>query len=426
MKYLSFAQALQLSDHAVRKLALKEYSTELRVPLSSDECDTLRRLNPQIQISPSIGSPGCYDLTPSSWIGAIELPTVAIQIRPKIQINRVLFLLSYAMDPKHWQDTAFDLAEADSLVEAIIPGFALHLKRALGPGILQGYRLEEDALATARGRIRFQDQVARRFGILPPIEVRYDEFTEDIEENRLLKAALRALERIRIRSSEMWYQLHHFQAVLDRVSLIEYQSRNLPTINYTRLNHRYRPALELSKLILRSLSYDLDYGRTAGAAFLVDMNELFEKFVWVALREALGLSEWTFPSGSSNHPLFMDRAQKVALKPDLSWWTDSKCMFVGDVKYKRINVPGIKHADLYQLLAYTVATELSGGLLIYASGEGEPAVHDVVNIGKQLEVFSMELSGTPGEILDEVAKIAVAIKRFTERADQSRVFSLAY
>jgi 5-methylcytosine-specific restriction enzyme subunit McrC len=77
------------------------------------------------------------------------------------------------------------------------------------------------------------------------------------------------------------------------------------------------------------------------------MNDVFENFVWVALREALGLSKWTFPSGSSNHPLFMDLAQKVLLRPDLSWWQDSKCMFVGDVKYKRINVPGIKHADLY-------------------------------------------------------------------------------
>jgi 5-methylcytosine-specific restriction enzyme subunit McrC len=405
----------------VRQITLKEYSTQERIPLSSAECNTLRRLVPQIEISPSIGSPDCYDLTPGSWIGAIELPTVAIQIRPKIQISRVLFLLSYAMDPKHWRETPFGLEEADSLVEAIIPGFAFHLKQALKPGILQGYRLEEDALPTVRGRIRFQDQIHRRFGIVPPIEVRYDEFTEDIEENRLLKAALRALERIRIRSSEMWYHLHHFQAILDRVSLVEYPPRNLPTISYTRLNHRYRPAVELSKLILRSLSYDLQYGRAAGAAFLVDMNDVFEKFVWVALREALGLSEWRFPSESSNHALFMDLAQKVPLKPDLSWWGDSECIFVGDVKYKRINVPGIKHADLYQLLAYTIAAKLPDGLLIYAAGEGEPAVHEIVNVEKQLEVISIDLSGTPSEILRQISGTARAIQRLARQARPNQI-----
>jgi 5-methylcytosine-specific restriction enzyme subunit McrC len=394
----------------LRQLTLTEYSPKQCV-LASDECDAICRLNAQIQIVRSTNGPDCYDLTPSSWIGAIELPNLAIQIRPKIQISNVLFLLSYAMDPKHWRDTGFNFDEQDLLVEAIIPGFVLQLRRALEPGVLQGYMLKEDALATVRGRIRFQDQIDRHFGLLPPIEVRYDEFTEDVEENRLVKAALRALERIRIRSAEMRYRLHHFHPILDRVSLVEYEPRNLPTINYTRLNHRYRPAVELSKLILSSLSYDLKYGSATGAAFLVDMNEVFEKFVWVALREALGLSAWDFPSGGGNNSLFMDVGQKIRLKPDLSWWEGSNCVFVGDVKYKRISVTGIKHPDLYQLLAYTIATELPGGLLIYAAGEDEPAIHEVVSVPKQLEVTSLDLSGSPNQILADIARIALTVKR---------------
>ena len=64
-------------------------------------------------------------------------------------------------------------------------------------------------------------------------------------------------------------------------------------------------------------------------------------------------------------------------------------------------------------ITYTIATELPGGLLIYAAGEGEPAVHEVLNVGKHLEVISMDLSGTPREILDEVATVAATIKRLT-------------
>ena len=30
-------------------------------------------------------------------------------------------------------------------------------------------------------------------------------------------------------------------------------------------------------------------------------------------------------------------------------------MLVGDLKYKRVNVEGVKHPDLYQLLAYATA-----------------------------------------------------------------------
>jgi 5-methylcytosine-specific restriction enzyme subunit McrC len=60
-------------------------------------------------------------------------------------------------------------------------------------------------------------------------------------------------------------------------------------------------------------------------------------------------------------------------------------------------------------------------LLICAAGEGEPAVHEVVNVGKQLEVISMDLSGTPREILDEVTKIASTIKRLSVQASLHRM-----
>ena len=114
--------------------------------------------------------------------------------------------------------------------------------------------------------------------------------------------------------------MRHFKSVLHSVELIAYDPRRLPTVDYMRLNHHYRGVVELAKLILRSLSYDLKFGTVSAAAFLVDMNDVFEKFVWVALQEALRLSEWEFPSNGGNHSVFLDRAKKVSLKPDLSWW----------------------------------------------------------------------------------------------------------
>ena len=45
----------------------------------------------------------------------------------------------------------------------------------------------------------------------------------------------------------------------------------------------------------------------------------------------------------------------MKLRPDLSWWEAKKCVFVGDVKYKKLAPAGFKHGDLYQMLAYTVA-----------------------------------------------------------------------
>ena len=52
-----------------------------------------------------------------------------------------------------------------------------------------------------RGRIRFGDQIGRRFDTPFPIEVAFDEFTEDIEKNRLLKTVIYRLGHTFIRSA---------------------------------------------------------------------------------------------------------------------------------------------------------------------------------------------------------------------------------
>jgi 5-methylcytosine-specific restriction enzyme subunit McrC len=146
------------------------------------------------------------------------------------------------------------------------------------------------------------------------------------------------------------------------------------------------------------------------------MNDVFEDFVVVALREALGLGPLAFPQGAKRHPLRLDEAGAVSLKPDISWWEDQRCSFVGDVKYKRVNVPGIKHPDLYQLLAYTVATQLAGGLLIYAKGEGESARHVVRHLGQELHVVALDLSRDPAGVLQEIDEVAGRIRSLRQRA----------
>jgi 5-methylcytosine-specific restriction enzyme subunit McrC len=399
-----------------RFLTLTEYQTRQAVPLSLAERDQLRTLVPSLGIAPTTGHVDCYDLTPGSQVGGVRLPDLAVEIRPKIPIERLLFLISYTLHRRQWRESDFDLAQHARLVEAIVPGFVAQTRRALRRGVLQGYRVEEDALPTVRGRLRFEDQLRRRHGVFPPAEVRYDEFTEDIEENRLLKAAIARLGRLRLRSERTRQALRVFDDALANVRLVEYDARRLPAITWTRLNERYQPAVALARLILRAISWDLSHGPHAATAFLVDMNQVFEDFVILALREELRLSERAFPQGALGRGLRLDLAGRVTLQPDISWWAGARCLFVGDVKYKRVNVAGIKHADLYQLLAYTVAADLPGGLLIYAAGEGEPAVHRVRHAGKALEVVTLDLSGDPDAVLRQIAGVAERVRELRNRA----------
>lgn len=395
----------------MRQLTLKEYEPRAPVALSIEQRDALKELVPSLNIVPDRGSEHCYILTPGSDVGAVFLPELAIEIRPKIPIDRVLFLISYALDPRRWQQIGFGFGKADSLVEAIVPGFVAQLRRALFRGLLQGYRRQEEALMTVRGRIRFEEQMRRHNGIAPPIEVVYDEFTEDIVENQLLKAAVERFRHMHLRSEYCRRSLRHFEYVLQQVSSVHFDPRHLPTITYSRLNEHYRPALTLAKMILRSSSIELRHGSYQATAFLVNMNEVFENFVTVALRDALGLTERQFCQNAQGHKLHLDSGKRIALQPDLYWFENNRCVFLGDVKYKRINDAAVKHADLYQILAYTIAANVPSGLLIYAAGAGEPAHHHVSMAGKTLEVHVLDVSETPDDILRRVAVVVRAIQR---------------
>ena len=247
--------------------------------------------------------------------------------------------------------------EAETPPDTLALALAAAARRAFARGLLHGYRTEEEALYAVRGRIRFDEQIRRRFGIALPVEVRYDEFTDDIEENRLVKAAVARLGEMRLRSPQARRGLGWTAAMLENVSLAEYGPRDVPEVRFSRLNDHYRGVVGLSRLILRHSAFEARRGQVRATGFLMDMNTLFQEFVAAALRESLGVSERVFREKDIGS---LDEEGKVNLRPDLTWWDGNTCTFVGDAKYKTVSENGVPSADLYQLLAYVTALDLAG------------------------------------------------------------------
>jgi 5-methylcytosine-specific restriction enzyme subunit McrC len=390
---------------------LVEHRDSRPLSLGAAERETLRTLVPGLSVTEVGGEPGRYVLNPGNAVGAVQIGDHRFALRPKIAIRRLLFLVSYSMDPRQWRRLEFDFAEDDDIFEAMIPGFAFQLEEALRGGPLHGYRLEEEPLHTVRGRIRIADQLRTRFGLIPPIECAYDEFTEDIAINRLLKAAITQLGQIRIRRAESRTRLRALAKAFSNVSPVQFDPRHLPEIRYNRLNERFRRPVEVARLILRSRSFDARPGDAGGASFVIDLAKVFEDFVATALREALGLPPRLFPRQASGRHLYLDADRTIGLKPDLTWWRDERCVFVGDVKYKKTaSTAGVQHPDIYQLLAYTTATELPRGLLVYAAGEDVERVVRIPGANKQVEVVTLDLNREPAEVLARVGRIAEVVR----------------
>ena len=157
--------------------------------------------------------------------------------------------------------------------------FADAARRAFARGLLHGYRTEEEALLTVRGRIRFADQIRKRFSVPFPVEVRYDEFTEDILANRLVKAATHALGAMRLRDPKTRTLLGRIAATLENVSPVHFAPRSVPEVRFDRLNDHYRDVVGLSRLILQHTTIEAGRGEVRASGFLMNMNRVFEGFV---------------------------------------------------------------------------------------------------------------------------------------------------
>lgn len=398
----------QLWAMLMKRIILREYERSEPLELPADLLRGLYLLAPGLRIEPARESAYRFEITPDSHVGVIRIGDSQFDIRPKIPMDRFFFILSYGVDPSLWREQHVLFDDDDTVLEAVAPAFCKLVARATYRGLLHGYRTEEQTLPLVRGQIRFAEQLRRHHGRMLPVELRFDEFTEDIVENRILLAALDRLRRLPLRSIQVQRGLNEIMSAFHGVSSTQFHPLEIPEITFTRLNKHYEPAVNLARLILKSASLEFGQGNVVGTSLLVDMNDLFEVFVHRALREELRLSESQFPRAASS--LRLDTENRIRLKPDLSWWHGGRCCFVGDVKYKRVTAPGIRHPDLYQLLAYTVASNLPAGMLVYAAHEGEPARHRTQHAGKTLFVEALDLTGSPEQILGAIRRIADRIR----------------
>ena len=399
-----------------RLLTLREWSpTELT--LHPDELGELQAVGADVTVQPR--GPGRYVVQPGSMVGTITTPRLRLLIEPKFTVERIFWMLGYTHRIRFLR-TAAQLGSEANLTEGFVSVFLAILRQRLRRGLLMGYLTVEESLHGMRGRLRTADQLRRRFALALPMEVAYDDYTEDIAENRLIKAALRRLEALRLDSPVLRTRLAEALGAFGVVTDLRYAKQQLPNFSYTRLNEHYRPLLDLSALIIENSSLELREGRFAAAGLLFDMNKVFEDFVFAALGHRLRPALAPNDRWLQGRSVGLDTGGNLNPEPDLSWWRGHDCLFVGDAKYKatKAGVPD----DLYQLLAYCTATGLDSGLLVYAVQPVGSITHQIVRGGPQLTVAALDLDApldTVAARLDELAAsiAAAASSRYTAVAE---------
>lgn len=386
------------------RIDLREYGEPVEVRLPVDVALALGEIG-VVDVRHVAGTEH-WQVRPQGKVGAVRVGHVEVHVAPKVPIERIVFMVGYATKGVSWRDDKVDVEHAHDLVEALAEAFVRFAETATRPGLLQGYRAVEEPLPVVRGRIREDEQIRRRFGLMVPVEVRYDDYTVDIVENRLLRSAVVRLLRIPQVGRRLRRRLARLDLLLADATVAP---RGVPVGEWqpSRLNARYVDALRLAEVILASSSFEPGGSGLTVSGFVLDMPAVFEAFVCTALADALAGFGGRAVQQDHWH---LDEASRVALRPDLVWYDASGSPGgVVDAKYKAEKYDGYPNADVYQLLAYCTALGLNEGHLVYAEGNEAAVAHQLRRSGVRVVCHALDLSRSPQDILHQIDVLSLRV-----------------
>lgn len=285
----------------------------------SCKMEYLYGLNLKFQETGFLKEPKCLginDWTASYFIGAAWLVSdeLAVVVTPKVpDIDFVqMFLAALEIDTQKESNyfaqcygIQFDEPQIETHEELnqLTPLLVLHfislLERLVKHGLKKDYLLHEENLkAKVKGRILFgkhlKTNVFQQHG--DRMYCQYQEYTDDIPENRLLKKALLFSERIldRCDSLKRQFQYPDVQLRLNRLKasfshisddIEPYQVKKLSS---NKLFKGYKEAIKVAKMILRRFDYSIREAASeqhSTPPFWIDMARLYEMWVLCKLQK---------------------------------------------------------------------------------------------------------------------------------------------
>ncbi len=376
-------------------IRLTEYQDE-RVRLDHTDAEfVLSRLAHRVTIRREVRSED-HVLNPGPFVGVVVLPSGRrLESYPKVPVRNLFHMLAVASgleSPFRNEEVGVD--RLDEVLEFVVAHFADLVERRIDLGLYRAYVEQEANLVAVRGRIGVAEDVRRNHILRHRTWCRYAEFTWDVPENQVVRQVVHLLGGW-VRRPALRLRLRRIDATLAEVTPTNMAASAIGHFAYHRLNDDYRPIHRLCRLFLEGASLSEDEGPFDFRAFLVDMNKLFEAFVTQVLRERAP-SRMVVRSQSQ---LFLGQDRRVEMRPDLLVDADRRTALVADCKYKRLAPDEFRHHDVYQLLAYCTASDVTRGLLIYPSHE--VPVRDEVRVRNPpitIRQTTIDLGGS-GELL---------------------------
>lgn len=359
------------------------------------------------RVSPT-ADPGIWRVTDVTRIGVVAIDDVRLIVRPKTPLRSLIFMASCSGLQAKVDDASFSFEADQDLPAALASALIRAVGEATGRGLLKGYVSVEETGTMIRGRWDIARQLKVRPGIPVPVELTYDDYTEDVTENRIFKAALRALVRLEQLPRRVVDKLGPLLGLFSEVSDLRATGPVMLPAE-SRLNAHYQPALRLARWVLEATSWAHAEGGSSGSAFLLNVAKVYEDFVGRVLQATLHPEGFDVDLQVSDWRL--DTDGKIRMRPDIVISRQGRVVAVADTKYKVWGESdgSPPNADVYQALAYAVTAGVREVHLLYVSGDVEPRRYEIAATGTTVVAHAVDVSGEPDELVTRVKRLSATL-----------------
>lgn len=338
------------------------------------------------------------DLKAKQYCGILNFDNQDFYILPKIanhndekNLNIFIYMLMYAYNVKLSNEQIASCANhKHTILEVFVQMFAINLLNELKKGLYKEYLTEQDNLPVLKGKYLINENLKYNF-TKNKIYCEYDEFSENNSLNQFFLYAVKYLQKF-VNDKKL---LKQCELIFDEVEYKLVDINRVETINFNRLNVRFKISFEIALLLLRQ-SIPLFNKDKKSFAFLFDMNVLFEKFI------ARMVKELDSNAKIQNKDNFGD----LTLKPDIILENQ-----IIDTKYKKIkSIVDLKQSDKLQAFSYGINYKVEYVTLFYPK-HLDNVKYDLV-LGKddkkvELKIRTIDLDFTGNyykEYIDEIRK----------------------
>lgn len=316
-------------------------------------------------------------ITARNYVGLITMSDgTVIEVLPKIagdgisvaDTKRIFLEMLKTLKDVTFKDFNVSHLHTDhlSLLEIFIKMFLGEVAVLTKQGLKAAYTPVEENERFYKGKLLASQNIKYNLVSKERFFVRYDDFSINRPENRLIKSTLGFLLKATGDSSTK-QNAAQLLSFFEGVEYSKSYDADFSKCFIDRSMNHYDKALSWCRVFLRGNSFTAFAGSEVALALLFPMEKVFESFVASKFRKHIG-SGVSLRTQDNRYSLFDSPTRAFALRPDLVLESGERTVVL-DTKWKllsdNVRNSGISQADMYQMYAYSKKYDADGIVLLY-------------------------------------------------------------